>query len=383
MSIKILGIERDDGGTNNYRIMQPLYKLMEHGMANVATVREGIELNQDHAAAKALESDIIVFHRPQSENWFKFIKLCNKYGKLVVADYDDDPFNTSPWNPFYQWIGTEEVTYIWPDGRKEMLWSKDPGASAGGHIDIEDNIRRRDLFRASFRNADLVSCTTDILAEKLRTINPNVAVLPNLIDFNTYPKIELIKKNIRIGWSGGSSHFEDLFMIRDAIGKILQKYPNVTFVYSGDMRLYGMFRNFPMDRVECHQWGEYAAYPYQLACFNLDIGLCPVTENEFNRNKSCLKYLEYSVVKAASIASDWPPYSPVITNGRDGLLVKSDGWFDAMEELILNKEKREMLAANAYDNIYENHNADKKAHLWLDAYEGLLKKQVAEDLVKA
>ncbi len=378
MSIRVMGIERDDGATNNYRIMQPLYKLMEHGMANVCTAREGVELNQDHALEKALESDIIVFHRPQSENWFKFIKVCNKYGKMVVADYDDDPFNTSPWNPFYQWIGTEEVTYVWPDGRKEMLWSKDPGVNAGGYINIEDNIRRRDLFRASFRSADLVSCTTDILAEKLRTINPNVAVLPNLMDFNQYPKVELVKRNIRIGWQGGASHFEDLFMVRDAIGDILKKYPNVTFVYSGDMKLYGMFRKFPMERIEVHNWANYEVYPYKLACLNLDIGLCPVTENEFNRNKSAIKYFEYSMVGAASIASDWPPYSPCITQGKDGILVKPDQWFNAMEELILDKEKREMLAKNAYENVYMNYNSDKKAHLWLDAYEKVLKKELVE-----
>lgn len=378
MSLKILGIERDDGATNNYRIMQPLFKLMEHGMANVSTAREGIELNQDHAMAKALESDIIVFHRPQSENWFKFIKVCNKYGKTVVADYDDDPFNTSPLNPFYQWIGTEEVFFKHPDGSTEVLWSKDPATEHGGrYINIEENIRRRDLFRASFKNADLVSCTTEILAEKLRTINPNVVVLPNLIDFNQYPKIELVKKNIRIGWQGGVSHYEDLFMIYPAIKEILIKYPQVTFVYAGDMKLYGRLRDLPIDRVEAHNWVNYEVYPYKLACMNLDIGLCPVVENEFNRNKSAIKYFEYSMVGAASIASDWPPYSPCITSGKDGLLVKHDQWFNAMEELILNKEKRQELAKNAYENIYENYNADKKAYLWQEAYEGVLKKDIS------
>jgi len=376
--MRVMGIERDDGATNNYRIMQPLYKLQQHGMANVCTAREGIELNQEHAQLKAAESDIIVFHRPQSENWFKFIKTCNKLGKMVVCDYDDDPFNTSPLNPFYQWIGTEEVIWKWPDGREEMLWSKDPTEHGGRYIDIEENIRRRDLFRASFRSADLVSCTTDILAEKLRTINPNVAVLPNLIDFDQYPKVEMVKKNIRIGWQGGVSHFEDLLMIRNAIGDILKKYPNVTFVYWGDMKLYGMFREFPIDRVEAHLWSDYMVYPYKLACLNLDIGLCPVVENEFNRNKSAIKYFEYSVSNIASIASDWPPYSPCITNGKDGLLVKPDQWFGAMEELILDETKRRNLAKNAYENIYENHNADKFAYKWQEAYEGVLKKDLVE-----
>lgn len=375
--MKVFCCERDDGATNNYRIMQPHFKLMEHGMANVCTAREGIELNQDHAYMSAMESDIIVFHRPQSENWFKFIKVCNKHGKTVVADYDDDPFNTSPLNPFYQWIGTEEIIFTWPDGREEMLWSKDP-ESGSRYINIEDNIRRRDLFRASFKNADLVSCTTDILAEKLRTINPNVVVLPNLIDFNQYPTCDLVKKNIRIGWQGGASHYEDLFMIRDAIGEILKKYPQVTFVYWGDMKLYGMFRKFPMERIECHNWSDYLVYPYKLKCMNLDIGLCPVVENEFNRNKSAIKYFEYSVTGSASIASDWEPYSPCITSGKDGLLVKPDQWFAAMEELILDGDKRTRLAKNAYSNVFENYNADTQAHKWQEAYQNVLKKELVE-----
>jgi hypothetical protein len=37
-----------------------------------------------------------------------------------------------------------------------------------------------------------------------------------------------------------------------------------------------------------------------------------------------------------------------------------------------------MLAKNAYENVFENHNADKKACLWKDAFESLLNKDVTE-----
>ena len=376
--MKILGIERDNSACNQYRIYQPLCKLDEHNMARVNTIQDGKLLGTPRAVTTMLESDIIVFHRPASEEWFQFIKKCQKYGKIIVCDYDDDPFNTSPLNPYYQYIGTEEVEYVWSDGSREMLWSKNPMEHGGRFLNIEQNIRRRDLFRASFRAADLVTTTTEYLAENLRKINPNVAVLPNLIDWNGYPQIECVKKEVRIGWQGGYSHYEDLWIIKDAIKEILRKHSNVKFVFCGDMRFYGLFKDVPIERVECHNWVENNAYPYKLATMNLDIGLCPLVDNEFNKNKSAIKYFEYSMFKTATIASNMLPYSPVITNEKDGLLVDEKGWFGAMDRLVQDKQKRMELGANAYENVYQNHNADTKAYLWLNAYEKLMKKDVAE-----
>ncbi len=379
--MKILAILRDDSACNHYRVFCPLHKLAEHGMAEVTTVEEGPELSTGVALERVLQSDIIVTHRPASEEWYKFLKVLHKSGKIIVCDYDDDPFNTSPLNPYYQYIGTEEVMYQWADGSKEMLWSKNPLESGGRYLNIEQNIRRRDLFNASFKKADLVTTTTEILKSRLQKINSNVAVLPNLVNFDEYPILECKKKEIRIGWQGGASHYEDLHMVSKAVKNIIKKYDNVKFIYWGDARMYGLFREIPIDRIECHAWSKYIVYPYKLATMNLDIGLCPVIDNEFNQNKSAIKYLEYSMFKTATIASNIPPYSPVITNGKDGILVDEDGWFDAMEELILNKEKRELIGKNSYENVYENYNIDSKIYLWYDAYQKLLKQDITESVL--
>lgn len=383
--MRILGIERDDSASNLYRIYQPLWKMADADMAKISTFRDGGALKSERALTTILESDIIFFSRPASEEWFKFIKLCQKYGKIIVCDYDDDPFNTHPLNPYYQFIGTEEVSYQWSDGTKEMLWSRNPMEHGGRFLDIEQNISRRDLFRSSFKRADMVTCTTPYLADNLKKINPNTVVLPNLIDFNIWPQVELVKKEIRVGWQGGASHYEDLWIIKDVIKEILKKYTNVKFVFMGDMRFYGLFKDIPIDRVEGHSWVSNDIYPYKLTCCNLDIGLCPLVDNEFNKNKSAIKYFEYSMNKTATIASDMLPYSPCITNEKDGLLVKGEdhkSWFDAIERLILDKNKREELGINSYENVRENFNSDKGAHLWLEAFEGLMKKDVSEELVK-
>ena len=371
--MRILGLERSQGACNQYRIVQPLYKLHQHKLADILTIHPDNATDMDFITEKIIEAEIILFQRPTDETWLNFIKVAREHGKFIVADYDDDPFNTSPWNPAYRFYGVKNVYHKTDMGDIIPLWE----AGQEG-FSIEENIKRRDCFRVSFKKCDMVSCTTPILAETFKKINPNTAVLPNLLDFDLFPQVEMVKKEIRIGWQGGSSHYEDLYMMSKAIKEILKKHDNVKFIFFGDMRFYGLFKDIPEDRIEWHSWLAFKAYPYKLACLNLDIGLCPIVDNIFNRNKSAIKYFEYSAMKLATIASNMPPYSPVIQDKRDGLLVGPDGWVEAMEMLIRDKELRNKLTKNAYDNVFENHNADTKAHLWTDAYNTLLKQDVTE-----
>lgn len=380
--MRIMCIERDQLATNYYRLLLPLSKVDEQGLAEVYFIKES-ELGEPNAANLAVMSDVIVFARPSTKSWFEFIKVCRKLGKVVITDYDDDPFNTSPLNPYYQFVGIQPVEYQWADGTKEMLWSEDMVSPTGKRIfDIESNIHFRDMFRLNFKKSDLVTCTTDILREDFLTINPNVAILPNFIDPDFYPSgQEFTKREIRIGWQGGASHYEDLYLVRPAIVKVLKRHKNAKFIYSGDMRFAGLFKDAPQDQMEFHPWVRHNAYPYKMFSLNLDIGLCPVVDNHFNRNKSSIKWLEYSVLGAATIASNIPPYSPVISDGHTGILADENeaSWVDALESLIIDKYKREKMAKAAKNEVLTNHNINTNAHLWVEAY----KKAMKKDLVMA
>jgi hypothetical protein len=71
--------------------------------------------------------------------------------------------------------------------------------------------------------ADLITTTTKFLAEKISKYNKNVAVLPNAIN----PKEKQFKPNptkserVRIGWAGGSSHLEDLKLLRGMANQMI------------------------------------------------------------------------------------------------------------------------------------------------------------------
>lgn len=374
--MKILGIERDSSACNYYRVQSPLINLNKQGLAECILIPER-ELGNDRAVDLALNSDIIIFQRPHTEAWYNFIKTCQKYGKTIVSDYDDDPFNCSPLNPFYQYIGTEPVLYTWPDGSKDWLWSEDMVSAKGNRIfNIERNINYRDMFRLNFKKSDLVTCTTDQLREEFIKINPNVAVLPNLIDPTFYPRSpEFVKREIRIGWQGGYSHYEDLYFIVPVIKKILEKHDNVKFVYFGDYRFLDMFKTCNQNQLEHQSWMSHDVYPHMLTLLNLDIGICPIIDNRFNRTKSAIKWMEYSMVGMATVASNIPPYSTVIEDGKTALLCSQsqNEWFDAIDKLIMDPKFRLRMSKMAFSNVFLDHNIDTKAHMWIDAYEKVLR----------
>jgi hypothetical protein len=373
-----MAIERDQLACNYYRILMPLNKVDEQELAEVYFVKES-QVGESSAFNLAVASDIIVFARPSTKAWFDFIKACRKLGKIVVTDYDDDPFNTSPMNPYYQYVGVEPVLYRWADGTEEWLWSEEMISPTGKKIfDIERNIQYRDMFRLNFRKSDLVTCTTEILRQEFLTINQNVEVLPNVIDLSFYPQgQDFVKREVRVGWQGGASHYEDLYMVRNSIINVLKKHKNVKFVYFGDLRFKGLFKDAPQDQIEWHSWVQHHAYPYKLATLNLDIGLCPIVSNQFNRNKSAIKWMEYSALGIASIVSNMPPYSPVVVDSETALVADETdaSWTDCLERLVMDKFKRLRISKSAKDDVIKNHNIETKAHLWAEAYERTMKKE--------
>jgi glycosyltransferase involved in cell wall biosynthesis len=162
-------------------------------------------------------------------------------------------------------------------------------------------------------------------------------------------------------------------MVKDAVINTLKKHNNVKFVFFGDMRFKKLFESCDQSKIEWQPWVPHNAYPYKLALMNIDIGLCPLVDNVFNRNKSAIKWMEYSVVGAATIASNIPPYSKVITDTKDGVLVSDDKWENALDDLINNKYHRDNLAESAYESVYQTHNIDTKVNLWHETYMKLLK----------
>ena len=283
--------------------------------------------------------------------------------KPIIVDIDDNYDDISPLSDHYAWLGTEEVKlddgqWLWKDGN--------PG------FNLETNRKRVKQFKEVLEMADVVTVTTFPLRNYAMSFNPNVAVIPNAIDFRYYPELDLKKdKKIDIVWSGGSSHYEDLAEIAPTLKKIMEEYPQVHYHHVGNA-FPGIIKNLPKDRVHTHGWLHPEAHGYRLTCLNADIGLCPLTEREFNTYKSSIKYYEYSAAGMATVAKNISPYMDDIKHDSTGLLYSTqDELYESIKSLIEDPIKRMTIAADARRYVKEHRDINTIASSWADLIKGI------------
>ena len=269
-------------------------------------------------------------------------------------------FDLSPSNPKYVELGTKELEIV--DDKNQPIHKFRHGERK---FDINLNQAKYESFIYAITHADLITTTTDYLADTFRKAGAKkVAVYPNTIDFELYRPIRRLapKDEIRMGWFGGDSHHKDLEVFANLFPFLLKKYPNIKIVILGPMVPFWMpiFKDIDPKRLEWHDWSDLALYPLVLASMDWDIGLCPLEYNEFNKCKSSLKQFEFGALKVPVIAQNMLPYSKTISHGVNGFLAgKLDDWINYSSLLIENEELRKKIGEEGYQNIYTNWNMEK------------------------
>jgi glycosyltransferase involved in cell wall biosynthesis len=257
-----------------------------------------------------------------------------------------------------------------------------------------ENLHYRDLqpclpvYRHMLEVADVVTTTTPTLADHLRTKNSNVIVLPNSVDpeeWSPRPK----SGELRIGWTGSPTHFADLNLVLDAVRELQKRYP-FTFVLQGlckessieelwENLLVNMGKKFfetPLGRsikrfreklsgikYEFHAGVRVEQHAQTVCDLALDIGIAPLTDDAFNRNKSCIKYYEYAMSGAVTVASHVKPYMDEVSisakNNRESWKYKL--------ECVINSD-RDALWREQRNWVLEHRNIQRNVHLWESAY---------------
>lgn len=297
--------------------------------------------------------DVVVFSRIYPYDPLPILRKYKALGKRVIYEIDDDLWSVNKDNPSVM-ISTE----------KKFQYE---------HMMIE---------------ADAMTTTTEYLANKLRKWNKNVFVCPNAIDFDHY--LERFKQNprLQIGYTGAASHWKDLELIIDPLLELQGKHdfdfclqgmvsspleseaytmrqyislgltPEKNRYYESVLSLYEKLRGLKYYHVSFYIPFLHAA---ALRRCDLDIGLAPLWDNEFNRNKSCLKFYEYASLGTACLASDVLPY-----NKEVGYCAKNThkDWKNKLEKLIVDEKFRKGLADKQQKWVKENRNIRVVEKLW-------------------
>jgi Glycosyl transferases group 1 len=231
----------------------------------------------------------------------------------------------------------------------------------------------RDAVEHAAQTADLVTVTTEPLAQVLREFNPAVTVLPNCIPRWVTQLPRRRRERPRIGWQGGASHGIDIGLVAAPVRRFLNRFP------SWDLQLNGAdYRptvKAPAGRVFYVPWVPVWENPEKyFSSVDFDIGLCPLYPTRFSRAKSAIKAIEYGARGIPAIASDIEPYSGVITHGTDGFLVRRDHeWLKYLSVLASDDALREKMGAAARE-MAGRHLIEDGADAWAAAYAGLFER---------
>ena len=158
---------------------------------------------------------------------------------------------------------------------------------------------------------------------------------------------------IRIGFAGSHTHQKDLEMIEEALIEILERFKGKVEVVLFGCATSRLMSCSSVKFIPFEQ--AYVRFVKRMFSLNLDIALAPLEDNEFNRCKSNIKWLEYSSCAVPGIYSDLPPYAKDIQSGKDGFLVGSSKkeWVQALEFLICNKKERIKIGYMAQQRVME------------------------------
>lgn len=257
-------------------------------------------------------------------------------GRAIVYDTDDDLLATQPWTGFHRKVSAE-----------------------------------RDLIEQMLRRADLVTVTTPVLAARARVYNATVRVIRNAVDPGLYaapPNDPAPSGEPRILYYGNGRRLRDYGVCRGAIDEIRRRVPDTRRVWIGAAHepeiVAAVDEAIPsVDNVPGFVRALVDARP--------DIGVAPVVGDAYDRAKSELHWIDYSLAGAATVASrtiGGGPYD-VIRDGVDGLLARNrTQWREALGRLAASPALREDLAGRARERVLAEYDARDRAKEWADAY---------------
>ena len=221
----------------------------------------------------------------------------------------------------------------------------------------------------TIRRADMVTVSTENLAQYYADLNPRIRVLPNLVDPRLFlPVRRSPRPFVRILYSGTPTHEQDLRGIEVALLELKQRFgERLRFCFMGCVtrELAAMPKT---ELVEMQ--ADYSTYGTMLSHCDADLAIVPLGNHRFNRCKSNIKWLEYSACKIPAVYSDIPPYRDCIEGDGTGLLVSEDpaAWVEAISCLVEKPDLRRELAERAHREVLAHYSLASEAVRFREAY---------------
>lgn len=374
----ILTPKTDFNGVHFQRKYQPLIGLVKYSDDYQVLFYDPLEEYGLPDAIEKYNPDIFFDCSPDTR-LYADIKLCKNMGIKVILDYDDAPPEYVEPTNFKAFLVTGEYecdlefangrSHKWENGRTSIKFGDEYVAFNTAH-NKANNIITNKLKGY----ADCVVTTTDYLKSKLDKYNDNITIIPNAVNCGAMSK-DLNRgenKKIRIGWTLGESHYEDnVELVKNSLERLFEERDDIELVLMGNKnQVYtGSIKN-----VEIHDKVGMKEYHNKLKSLNLDIGICHVEDNEFNKCKSNLKAIEYGALGIPIIASH-TLYDKYLVDSETALIYKSSKKFHTkINRLINDGGLRDKLASNMSNYITGKYDMETIIPKYADLFMEVLNK---------
>lgn len=189
-------------------------------------------------------------------------------------------------------------------------------------------------------HADLVYASTRPLMKRFRELGFTTPMTVGPVYCAASVLNPAVQRPVRkIGYMG-FDHAHDLELILPALVSVLRRRPDLGFELFGSIPKPAALDEFG-DRVTViAPVRVYAEFLQKFASLNWDIGLCPLASTPFNRVKANTKWVEYTSVGAAVIATRGMVYDDCCADGCGELAGSVDEWVRLIDGLCGDGRRR-------------------------------------------
>ncbi len=223
----------------------------------------------------------------------------------------------------------------------DALWTFHPSTAPGPKRDAR-SAKDSKRFSRQCGQVDTVIAGNSYLAERAVNNAKQIEIIPTPLDTDKYVPGEFNPNRSRVGWMGTSSNLFFIDDVLQGLHAVLESDPGLVIsnkVYEGKGAKLVHYQDWSAD-LEVEQLQS------------IDIGLMPLTDDEYTRGKCGFKLLQYMACGAVPVASAVGFNKEIIEDGRDGFLVTSpEQWLEKVSLLKSDSSLRERMRNAAREKV--------------------------------
>ena len=302
---------------------------------------------------------IIFFECPWTKRIQEAITLAKSLNRRILFDVDDLVFDT-------------KYTDIMPYTKVSSVKQKEK---------YDDIIVR---IRKTLKLCDAAIASTQTTANELKNYVSNVFVNHNVANEEMWKLSQqvLIDKNDKtnldrtiIGYfSWTFSDFINFEILKPILKKILREFKNVQILLVGNADFPDYLKEFDSQIIlkKLNDWRKILEI-----VANVDINIVPLQNNIINSAKNEIKWIEASIVKVPTIASNLGIFKKVINHNITGILCSDlDDWYMSLKTLINKRDIRKILGENAFNICKDEYNTLYTGYKLVNYINSITKKHI-------